>query len=326
MFSALAENTLVRKPITAVGFADSEEKEHRVFIYTRRKLTVAETTEMQKTSPVNTKLEFRVAQPFAVSLPSSVAVLPLGLHNDRITCGSSISVGNNREAGTIGALVRDQQGDLFGLSCNHVTGGCSNARVGLPIVAPGILDVGAGAPDPRTIGAHTRALQFIPGDPSAIGNHKKNMDAAIFKIAVPDKHTSFQGNAYDTPATISEPEEDAPVQKVGRSTGHTRGTIESQLVGSQRVDYKMTAFHSAEENTSFQGSVFYEPVFIVRGLGGSFAAAGDSGSIVITRPENGEPSAVGIVIGGDPVNDVTFILPLSPILAALSMELVSGYN
>jgi hypothetical protein len=138
MFSAQAESAFIRKPITAVGFAASERSDPRVFIYTRRKLTVNEQKSLQSSTKAKAKLEFRVAQPFSVSAPTSIAAIPLDLRNGRITCGSSISVGNNREAGTIGALLRDKQGQLYGLSCNHVTGGCSNARVGLPIVAPGI--------------------------------------------------------------------------------------------------------------------------------------------------------------------------------------------
>jgi hypothetical protein len=47
--------------------------------------------------------------------------------SDRYTCGSSVSVGNNRDSGTLGCLVRDSGGILHGLSNNHVTGSCSFA-------------------------------------------------------------------------------------------------------------------------------------------------------------------------------------------------------
>jgi hypothetical protein len=59
----------------------------------------------------------------------------------RYTCGSSISVGNFRDAGSLGCLVRNAAGVLYGLSNNHVSGGCNFAGVGLPILAPGIVDV-----------------------------------------------------------------------------------------------------------------------------------------------------------------------------------------
>jgi hypothetical protein len=324
MFSAQAENTFVRKPITAVGFAASERSDHRVFIYTRRKLTAIEQKSLQSSTKANAKLEFRVAQPFSVSVPTGVAAIPLGLRHDRITCGSSISVGNNREAGTLGALLRDKKGTLYGLSCNHVTGGCSNARIGLPIVAPGILDVGSDAAVPRTIGRHQRALQFIAGDPSSVVNFHDNADAAIFSIEDEVRHSTWQSDVADTPSLVASPEEDMPVEKVGRTTGHTTGVIESQLSGAVRIDYKMTAYHSAEENTNFAGSIFYQPVYIIRGKGQGFAGEGDSGALVFSREEAKTSVSVGLVIGGDPTNDVTYMLPLKPILMKFDCALVSG--
>jgi hypothetical protein len=45
----------------------------------------------------------------------------------------------------------------------------------------------------------------------------------------------------------------------------------------------------------------------------------------VTRPADGDPAAVGIVIGGS-VNDVTYMLPLKPGLDALRFELVSDYG
>ncbi|MBR0893260.1 hypothetical protein JQ637_46290 [Bradyrhizobium diazoefficiens] len=79
------------------------------------------------------------------------------------TCGSSISVGNNREAGTLGAIVRDSSAKQYGLTNNHVSGSCSFAPVGLPILAPGIVDVVPGNLSPFTIGFHSVALKMAPG-------------------------------------------------------------------------------------------------------------------------------------------------------------------
>jgi hypothetical protein len=245
---------------------------------------------------------------------------------DRLTCGSSISIGNAREAGTLGALLRDGKGKVYGLSCNHVTGGCSNARVDVPIVAPGILDVGAGAPNPRTIGLHKRTVQFIQGDPSSVPNYADNADSAVFEILDADRVTSWQGDEYDTPAAVAEPDEDAPVEEVGRTTRHTKGFIESRLVGAQRIDYNLTVYHSAEENITFRGTVFFEPVYILRGLGGTFATEGDSGAVVVHREQGKAPSAaVGMVIGGRG-NEETYMIPLKSVLEKLGLKLISGHG
>jgi hypothetical protein len=86
----------------------------------------------------------------------------------------------------------------------------------------------------------------------------------------------------------------------------------------------MTAYHSAEESTNFAGSIFYEPVYIIRGIGQRFAGDGDSGALVFSREARKSSISVGIVIGGDATNDVTYMLPVEPILKRLDCTLVSG--
>jgi hypothetical protein len=87
---------------------------------------------------------------------------------DFYTCGSSISVGNGRDAGTLGALVTDAAGVIYGLSANHVSGGCSFAGAGLPIVAPGIFDVVPNSLAPFTIGYHKSTLPFVAGQQTTL--------------------------------------------------------------------------------------------------------------------------------------------------------------
>lgn len=323
MFSAGAAEAFVSKPITAVGYAASERGDPRVYLYTRRKLTRAEEAGLADNG-LGIPVTFRVAQPLSVSTPTAASRVPVLYRDGRLCCGSSISVGNTREAGTLGALLRGNGSTLYGLSCNHVTGGCSNSRVDMPIVAPGILDVGAAAPHPRTIGLHRQALQFIQGDPSSVPAYLDNEDAAVFEITDPGTVSSWQGDAYDTPADVEEPEEGAPVEKVGRTTGHTRGYVESRLVGPQRIDYDLVVHHSAEEGITFKGTVYFEPVYIVRGSGGGFAINGDSGSIVVQREAGAEPkAAVGLVIGGRG-HEETYMVPLKAVLDKLGLSLVTG--
>lgn len=324
MFSTRAAGIFASKPITAVGFNRSRRREPRVYVYTRRRLTASEVQALRDNG-LPGPVEFRVAAPFSVTTPAMATRTPLFLRGKRIACGSSVSVGNAREAGTLGAILEAADGALFGLSCNHVTGGCSNARVETPIVTPGILDVGAGLPLPQTVGLHHRALPFVPGDPTSVDAHRANLDAAIFRIVRPNLVSSWQGTAYDTPSASEEPEEDAPVEKVGRSTGHTRGFIESQLVGPLRIDYDTVVHHSAEESVAFRGTVHFEPAYVLRGPTSGFAREGDSGSLVVHRPDPDAPptAAVGLVIGGRGA-ETTYMLPLRPVLDALGLRLASG--
>jgi hypothetical protein len=242
---------------------------------------------------------------------------------DRYACGSSVSQGNSRDAGTMGCLVRDADGALYGLSNNHVTGGCSHAGVGLPILAPGVLDVMPASEDPFTIGYHERALDMMVGTPDNT-NPANNLDAAIFKIADDAQVTSYQGLAYDTPTTTGAVVAGTTVEKVGRTTGHTQGTVVGQYYGGLSILYDMEIHH-------FRGRVFFEPVFVVKGKSGTFADSGDSGALVTMTDGPGQRDAIGIVVGGmvdrdAPGGVLTFILPITSILQKLGVALVSGHN
>src|SRR5580692_1541613 len=212
MFSASGAETLSRKPITAVGINPVRGEKGTVVVYTARPLTLAERSDLVESYPREAAVEFKVARPLTLDPGSAAAAAPVNLAKrwKRYTCGGSISLGNVREAGTLGCLLKDKDGKIYGLSANHVTGGCSNARPGSPIVAPGIKDVGAGQPDPRTIGYHTRAGAFVAGDPSSVAV-ARNTDAAIFELIAPKEISSWQGDHYDTPTVVGDPVEDAPV-------------------------------------------------------------------------------------------------------------------
>lgn len=242
---------------------------------------------------------------------------------DRYACGSSISQGNNRDAGTLGCLVRDTQGVLYGLTNNHVTGGCSHANVGLPILAPGVLDVMPLSQDPFTIGYHEKALDMTLGTPDNT-NPSNNLDAAIFKIADDERVTSYQGTVYDTPTTTLTVKAGLAVEKVGRTTGHTCGSVVGQYYGGLSILYDL-------EIHLFKGRVFFDPIYVVQGIGGTFSDSGDSGALVIALDGAGLRQAVGVVVGGmvdrsAPGGMLTLILPIGPILQKLDVTLASGLN
>lgn len=241
----------------------------------------------------------------------------------RYTCGSSISVGNNRDAGTLGCLVRGADGTLYGLTNNHVSGGCSYADVGLPIVAPGIFDVIAHSLDPFTIGYHHQSLQLTAGSPDNV-DPKLNLDAAIFKIRGLDSVSSHQRDAFDTPAIAGPLTAGMTVQKVGRTTGLTEGMVVSQVYGASNIQYQAQLY-------GFTGNVYFDPLFSISGITGLFSDSGDSGSLITTVDAGGQRIAVGIVVGGmtdskSPGGKTTLALPLQPILAGLGVTLVSAHN
>jgi hypothetical protein len=239
------------------------------------------------------------------------------------TCGSSISVGNNRDAGTLSCLVRDAGGVLHGLSNNHVSGSCSFAGVGLSIVAPGIYDVIPNGLPPFTLGFHVRSLPLITGSADNV-DPKSNLDAAIFLIAAENLVSSYQGNSYDTPAQATAILDNMEVEKVGRTTQYTHGRVIGQIYGAHPIQYSAPLYQ-------FSGLVSFEPVFAIAGIGQLFSDNGDSGSLITTIDQNGQRKAVGLVVGGKndgsaPGGKITIALPILPILQGLGVTLVSGHN
>lgn len=249
------------------------------------------------------------------------------IHNgrgaNRYACGSSISPGNSASAGTLGALVSDQNMKLFGLSNNHVTGLCNHSQVGVPILAPGVIDVHAGGIHPFTLGFHHAVLEMNIGTQGNI-DVSKNSDAAIFGVLNPDSVSSSQGSIYDTPVNVVDPTDGMAVEKVGRTTGHTKGKIIGKELMPIAVNY-------SAPNFGFSGNILFEDVWIVHGDEAAFSQPGDSGSLIVQIDDNGVRSAVGLLFAGGtdslgPENHRTFFLPIRPILEKFGVQLVGGHN
>lgn len=308
----------------------SNDVRDRIIVFTKRATPASKKQlALLPTAIDNIEIEYRqgVQQPIGTA-----PILPFGgpayiIRNsggaNRYTCGSSISVGNFREAGTLGCLVRDAQGEVFGLSNNHVSGSCSFAGIGLPILAPGVFDVVPNGLPPFTIGFHHVSLPMVSGAPDNV-QWMNNSDAAIFKLANPAQVSSFQGSFYDTPAAVGPLSDDLQVEKVGRTTGRTSGRVIGQVFGAFGISYTAAQY-------GFAGVVYFEPVYSIVGIGAAFSAGGDSGSLITSVDENGVRNAVGIVVGGmqdskAPGECITIALPIAPILQNLGVTLLSGHN
>jgi hypothetical protein len=169
--------------------------------------------------------------------------------------GSSISIATIVTAGTFGAVVFDNlTGDALILGNNHTLANNNTCPIGAAIVQPGVLDGGAapedtiatllrfvtlqpsdnlvdcalalptdpaiispvpldGVPAPSP-GVPAVALHFAGGDNLSIGNP---IDTVLGELGV---HFSVPGST--TAATLG-----MPVQKVGRTTGRTTGTVDA---------------------------------------------------------------------------------------------------
>lgn len=315
--------------LTGVGVSDTK---NRIIIYTAARMIASEQRGVPTHFSDGVEIQYKRASPFTLKDDAPDVVFgaePGKFIKKRYTCGSSISIANRRTAGTMGALVRDGNGLLLGLTNNHVTGGCNNTRSGMPVAAPGIKDVSSVSLQPFTLGSHHQSIPMILGEPDTI-DHTSNTDAAIFSIAAEKMVSSSQQGHYDTPTIVEEiiadPDEGLKVKKVGRTTGLTFGKIESLIVGAFPLDYDIPTFHSAIESVRFRGRVYYEPVYLIRGSQGVFSDRGDSGALVVTDDGDGNEKALGLIFAGDASDNLSYMLPIGPILEHLNVTLVGGHG
>jgi hypothetical protein len=227
------------------------------------------------------------------------------LHKGRVTCGSSLGLGGSMSVGTMGALVR-VGGDLFGLSNNHVIGRCSYAESGHPVLIPGNLDISPYfLKHPFTGGVFESAAPMIYGAPANV-NAAQNLDAALMRIVDDSAVSAMQGGSYQTPNVVAPIVDNMSVQKVGRTTGHTRGRVTGKIAGYQSVSYTIP-----ELNQNF--NVFFNEAWIVEGEQGPFSDGGDSGSLVVGELTAGHLASVGLVFAGS--GTISLVVPLGLILS-----------
>lgn len=318
MFSVRAvEDVLRKRSINLIGF---NEKEKKIVVFTNGKVNVTE----RKVLPFNVRgysidyIQGGVAQ-VRGDPPAPISIRSHILDSKYVCCGSSIFPANCIGAGTFGLLARDPSRKLFGITNNHVTGACNNAAPGLPILTPGPADVSDDSFDPFTIGRHTRLLPINDGIPENI-DISQNCDASIFAISDNSRVSSMQGSYFDTPDAIVEPEAGMRVEKVGRTTGRTTGTIVAESASPVPVAYTVPEY-------SVRKTVFFPKVYIVQGTAETmFSQPGDSGSLVVGYKDDGTRVAIGLVFAGNPQRGLSFILGLPTIMGRLGLQIVYGHN
>lgn len=323
--SEVQTNFLRGRGISSIAFNDESAK---VMVYTRKRVTKEQLKHLPNSAggceieyPSGYIDDLNIALAEAQGAKWTVVQTAAGANH--YACGSSISPGNVADAGTLGCLVRDADGALYGLSNNHVTGACSHSPVMLPILAPGVIDVAANTLNPFTLGLHQRTLPMRVGTHGNI-NIFENRDAAIFRIIDEAQVSSMQGSLYDTPDNVIAIADNMLVEKVGRTTQHTTGAI----VGRELMPI---AVGVGAPTYRFQGQVIFGDVWVVHGDNDLFSDAGDSGSLVVSRNQDGTKSAVGLIFAGGPDSSApggkkSLILPLQPILDELHVTLVHGHN
>ncbi len=255
-------------------------------------------------------LQIRPESSGSVGLPGSVYQRGV-----RIACGSSCAPAGESYAGTLGAVVkRTGEDQLYLLSNNHIFGACNHTPVGMPIMAPSMLDAGPQKPAPMEVARHELIETLLSGEPNLVKPCRE--DVALAKVVDPSRISSWQGDAtgYDTPSAAVAPLSGMAVKKFGRTTGLTTGVIEAVIKSPTPLMYKTRLF---------TGQVWFQDIWTVTGDNGEpFALQGDSGSLVVTADGN---SAVGLVFASD--DSYGFIIPMTGVLKCFGgIELVGRHG
>ena len=105
------------------------------------------------------------------------------------------------------------------------------------------------------------------------------------------------------------------VQKSGRTTGHTFGTV-SSVNTNVMVNYQPTCGMGKKFKVTFRGQIVVN--------GSTFSAGGDSGSLILSRVSNEDPQPVALLFAGS--STTTVGNPIGEVLSQLSASLGSSVS
>jgi hypothetical protein len=207
-----------------------------------------------------------------------------------------VSTGNQNDcsAGTIGARVIDSEGNVYALSNNHVYALENNAAPDDNILQPGLADTRCRVRADRVIG--TLAF-FVPIEFSTSANN--TVDAAIALSDISLLGNATPRNGYGTPqsATVSA-FVGQNVQKYGETTRLTRGKV-------MGIDATVSVEYDSGE------AQFVDQIVIQSSL--RFIGAGDSGSLLMTKPD---ANPVGLLFAGNKSGRMAIANPIDLVLSA----------
>jgi hypothetical protein len=218
-----------------------------------------------------------------------------------------LSIGHFRiTAGTLGAFVKLRDGgQVRMLSNNHVLADENKGQPGDAIIQPGDVDAGRNPADRVGSLAEYRTLS------KSKTNH---IDAALAKVnsGITYETTTLHGHGQLKGVLLDPAEIAGTVEKIGRTTGHTKGRVTAFNVRNVVVGYDM-------------GNVRFDGQIEIEGAGtAGFDDGGDSGSLIYTT---GGHLAVGLLFAGGDVGGsnnagLTYANPIGQVLDRLKVDLL----
>lgn len=223
--------------------------------------------------------------------------------------------------GTLGSLVQDAVGgQTYILSNNHVLAK-ENERLNQgtgadgDIIHPGLLDAGTCT---VSLGDNMESVATLSDYVEILFGQGRNkpqnsVDAAIAAVNAGDVDASgsilgigpLSGNMVAAADAVG-----MPIQKTGRTTGHTFGRV---LALEATVDVKYDS-----------GTARFTDQLRIRHAcdGQDFSDSGDSGSHIVTVPSSGDPDSVGLLFAGGDAD--TFANPMDEVASSLMVEPVAA--
>jgi hypothetical protein len=205
-------------------------------------------------------------------------------------------------AGTLGCLV-SSGGTIYILSNNHVMANENQANIGDDILQPGPFD---GGQNPADRIADLSAFEQIVFSPLA----NNVIDAAIADVVNDNDVTGAthpNAGSYGSPRTNPlNASVGLRVQKYGRTTRHTQGTVQA-INATVNVTY-------GSGIARFVGQIVIGP--------GGFSAGGDSGSLIVGRGGNNARRPVGLLFAGS--SSATIANPIGAVLSEFNVTVVGN--
>jgi hypothetical protein len=202
-------------------------------------------------------------------------------------------------SGTLGSEVQDGSGTKFILSNNHVLDDTNKGKRGDSIVQPGLADVACVQDSSTAVANLSRSVKIN------FSGGTNTVDAAIAEVIPGDVSSSIL-NIGPIASTTVAPTLGLAVQKQGTTTCLTSGMISA------------VGFHGPIKYGKGKVAKFVNQIVI----DGSFSAAGDSGSLVVT--EETCPQAVGLVFAGSSMPTQTIANPINSVLSKLHVSMTGG--
>jgi hypothetical protein len=220
-------------------------------------------------------------------------------------------------SGTLGALVEDNSNQYI-LSNNHVLARTNIGLQGEGIIQPGLIDQNpvcfVDTPDAVGYLSDFVSIKFKKG--ASVPLNEVDAAIAVVETGKVEPNGVILDIGLVSDDTISAFVGQA-VQKSGRTTGHTFGTV-SAIDVNVAVNYTRECGGGGTQTAYFTKQIMITP--------GSFSAGGDSGSLIVEAnaadPENGLPRAVGLLFAGS--STMTIANPIDAVLKALGVAMPGG--